>query len=162
MNWEANFLRNETVVGAVPGAGVAVWSEAFSGSSSLDHFLSAHGTVIYTVVAPIDAAMLGFILAAAAIIVTAASADQLSLLRESAHYDDLWQCFRSAMLFLGLGTIVTVAAIAVTGPLAGRLIFAFAVILSGIAALRVARSVWAVNWVIRIFTGPPLRRAAGQ
>ncbi len=160
-SWAANFLRNELGLGLVMVAAVILWSEVLGGRAHLDHFIALHGSLLYTVAAPIDAAMLGFILAAAAIIVTAAPDDRMALLRQSAHYSDLWASFRSAMRYLGAATVMTLAGLVVTGQTAARLVFFAVVGLSLLAALRVARSVWALNWIIRIFTGPPLSRAAG-
>jgi hypothetical protein len=159
--WAANFLRNEFFVGLVPAVVVVCWSEAGAGRGDVDQFVAKHGSLLYTVAAPIAAAMLGFILAAAAIIVTAAPDERMVLLRTSAHYSDLWDCFLSAMRFLGIGTVATLVGLVVTNPAAGRIVFFSVAALSTLAALRVARCVWALDWIIRIFTGPPLERAAG-
>lgn len=160
-SWGAHFLQYELAAGALAPASVAVWSEAFDGRGEIDRFVAEHGELLYTVAAPIDAAMLGFILAAAAIIVTAAPDQRMTLLRESAHYSDLWACFRSAMRFLGGATVVSLIGLAVTNPTAARIVFFGAVGLSVLAVLRVARCIWSLNWIIKIFTGPPLDRPPG-
>lgn len=160
-SWSAHFLEYELGISLIISATVVIWAEWLDGRSDVDHFVAAHSSLLYTVVAPIDAAMLGFILAAAAIIVTATPAGQMRLLRHSAHYSDLWACFRSAMRFLGAGTVVTLVGLAITDQTAARFVFFSVVALSVVASLRVARCVWALNWIIRIFTGPSLERAAG-
>jgi uncharacterized membrane protein YjdF len=100
--WAAHFLAFEVATAVAATVGLIVWSEILGGSDQLNDFLHDHGETLYVVLAPITAAMLGFILAAAAIVVTAAPAERMTILRESKHYDDLWACFRSAMRFLGL------------------------------------------------------------
>jgi hypothetical protein len=154
--WAANFFLCEGAVVVAAVVALVVWSELLGGRDHLQSFLADHGETLYVVAAPIAAAMLGFILAAAAIVVTAAPAERMTLLRESAHYEDLWKSFRSAMRFLGLATIVAIVAIGITGPTPSRIAFYLAAGFGLFAAVRVARCVWAMNWVIRIFTGPSL------
>ncbi|HEY6731544.1 MAG TPA: hypothetical protein VI039_11015 [Solirubrobacterales bacterium] len=151
--WEANFLFWELALGTLLTIGLAAWSELFGGADEVGCFLHEHGETLYMVLAPIDAAMLGFILAAAAIVVTAAPADRMALLRDSDHYDDLWAAFRSAMRYLGLATVTSIVGLIITSGTASRVVFIVTVGLTILAALRVARCIWAVNWVIRIFTG---------
>jgi hypothetical protein len=43
----------------------------------------------------------------------------------------------------------------VSGEAPSRIIFYVAAGLSVLAALRTARCIWAMNWMIHIFTGPP-------
>jgi len=154
--WAAHFLAFEFATAVIVTVALIVWSESLSGSDHLNSFLHDHGETLYVVLAPITAAMLGFILAAAAIVVTAAPADRMTVLRESEHYDDLWACFRSAMRFLGLATLTAIVGLVATGDVVSRVAFFVTAGLSVAATLRVARCVWAVNWVIKIFTGPSL------
>jgi hypothetical protein len=154
--WAAHFLAFEVATAVAATVGLIVWSEILSGSDQLNDFLHDHGETLYVVVAPITAAMLGFILAAAAIVVTAAPAERMTLLRDSKHYSDLWACFRSAMRFLGFATLAAIVGLLLTGEVASRVAFFLTAGLSLAATLRVARCIWAVNWVIKIFTGPSL------
>jgi hypothetical protein len=159
--WNAHFLTLEFSAGVAVTLGLVIWGESV-GMGRLNCFLSAHRETLYAVVAPINAALLGFIVAAAAIIVTAAPSNRMEQLRESAHYGDLWATFRSAMRFLGAATIATILGLVLTWDgRGGRMVFYVVVGLTVLAALRVARCVWAVNWVVRIFTGPPPGRPAG-
>lgn len=152
--WAAHFLGCEAALGIAAVAGLIVWSELLGGSSHLDHFLDEHGETLYIVLAPISAAMLGFILAAAAIVVTAAPAERMNLLRQSKHYPMLWATFRSALHFLGLATLAALVGLVVSGQTPSRIIFYVIAGLAGLAALRTARCIWAMNWIIHIFTGP--------
>jgi hypothetical protein len=152
--WEAHFLRNELVVAVLVTLAAVIWSEFAGGRGELDHFIAAHGATLYTVAAPIDAAMLGFILAAVAIVVTAAPDDRMALLRESAHYSELWDCFKSALRVLGAATVGSIVALAVTGTTASRILFFVVGGLTALAALRVARCIWALNSIVQIFTKP--------
>lgn len=158
--WAANFLWCEFGIGVVGVAVLVAWSMFFGGSAHLDHFLKDHGETLYIVLAPITAAMLGFILAAAAIVVTAAPAERMEILRESDHYSDLWATFRSAFRYLGLATLASLVGLVVSGAPPSRMIFYVVAGLSGLAALRTARCIWAMNWVIHIFTGPPRAKPA--
>jgi hypothetical protein len=153
--WAANFLWCEFALGVVAVAALFVWSEFFGGSSHLGHFLNDHGETLYIVLAPITAAMLGFILAAAAMVVTSAPAERMAILRDSPHYPKLWATFRSALRFLGFATLAALVGLVVSGEVPSRIIFYLAAGLSALAALRTARCIWAMNWMVHIFTGPP-------
>lgn len=154
-SWAANFLWCELALGVVATVALVVWSEFLGGSSHLDDFLDEHGETLYIVLAPITAAMLGFILAATAIVVTSAPAERMTILRESKHYPKLWATFRSALRFLGFATLAALVGLVVSGEKPSRIIFYAAAGLSVLAALRTARCIWAMNWMIHIFTGPP-------
>jgi len=153
--WAANFLWCELALGVVVGSALVVWSEFLGGSSHVDEFLDKSGETLYIVLAPITAAMLGFILAAAAIVVTSAPADRMKILRESPHYPKLWATFRSALRYLGFATLAALVGLIVSGEVASRIIFYVAAGLSVLAAFRTARCIWAMNWMIHIFTGEP-------
>ncbi len=86
--WAANFLWCEFALGVVAVAALIVWSGFLGGSSHLDDFLDDHGETLYIVLAPITAAMLGFILAATAIVVTSAPADRMEILPQDARVGD--------------------------------------------------------------------------
>jgi hypothetical protein len=150
--WERHFLRNELAVALIATVVAVLWSELANGRADLDRFISAHSDTLYTVAAPIDAAMLGFILAAVAIIVTAAPSERMALLRESQSYPDLWRCFKSAMRVLGAATVASIIGLAVTGGTASRVLFFVVGGLTVLAALRVARCIWALNAIVQIFT----------
>jgi hypothetical protein len=160
--WAANFLRYECALVVIVMAALLIWSELFGGSSHLDNFLNDHGETLYIVLAPITAAMLGFILAAAAIVVTSAPAERMAILRDSPHYPKLWATFRSALRYLGFATIAALVGLVVSGDVASRIIFYLVAGLAGLAALRTARCIWAMNWMVHIFTGPPAEDEAEE
>lgn len=161
--WGAHFLVLELGIGLVASAAVIWYAEAGKHPEQLDKFIGVHRDVVYAVAAPIHAALLGFIIAASAIIVTAAPSDRMDLLRRSDHYDDLWKTFRSAMRYLGAATVACVAGLVFRKAGAeSRIVLYASIVLSILAALRVARCVWAVGWVVRIFAGPSPARGAGR
>lgn len=155
--WAANFLNCEGALGVAVVLALVIWSEWLGGLSDLDDFVGDHGETLYIVLAPITAAMLGFILAAMAIVVTSAPAERMKILRESEHYPKLWATFRSALRYLGLATLAALIGLVVSGEAPSRFIFYAVAGLSVLAALRTARCIWAMNWMIHIFTGPPAK-----
>lgn len=158
--WAANFLRCEFALDVVATLILVAWSVLFGGADHLDHFLEDHGETLYIVLAPITAAMLGFILAAAAIVVTSMSSERMEVLRKSKHYPDLWETFKSALRSLGFATLAALIGLVVSGASPSRLIFYVVAGLSGLATLRTARCIWAMNEVIHILTEPPRSKEA--
>lgn len=60
---------------------------------------------LHSSLASIYGSLLGFVITAAAIVISLLSSDRLSIVRQSPHFPKLWQIFFSAAKVLGIATI---------------------------------------------------------
>lgn len=152
--WRQHFLGAETGLAALLCFSFAGWITAVDGTSSVNELLLGRRTSLYGTVASIHATLLGFALATTAIVLGFAESERFTLLRESRHYPTLWRTLTSAIRVLGMATIAALGAlvfdreppntnVATTVVCAGTSIW---------AVLRVLRSVWALEKIIRIAT----------
>jgi hypothetical protein len=120
---------------------------------SVNDILSGQRPAIYGTVASLDGALLGFIIATATIVLSFAPSDRFAVLRNSVHYKTLWQTFTSTIRFLGLATLLALAALLGdrdTNP--SRLLMLLCAGSTLVAVLRVARSVWILEKTINVVT----------
>ena len=109
--WRLHFLGCELALGLCLTLVFAGWVEWANGMRSVDNLLSGQRSAVYGTVASLDGALLGFIIATAAIVLSFAPSDRFALLRGSAHYKTLWRTFTSTIRFLGLATLLALAAL---------------------------------------------------
>ena len=161
-SWAEKFLFWELLSGITASLLIVAALEFADDGNWTSSFLSDSGPNFYAALAQINAALLGFAIAAAAIIVTAAPDDRLAELRNSEHFKSMWAIFRSAIRFLGAATLLSLLGLLVTDDgLAARTIFYATIAVSILAAFRITRCVWAMNWIIKIFMKGSAQRPAG-
>jgi len=108
---------------------------------------------VYGTLATLDGALLGFVIATTAIVLAFAPTDQFQVLRDSAHYQTLWRTFMSTIRALAVATAVAFIALLVDRD--GRTNSLVMVLCAGttlLSALRLWRSVWALEGTIKVVT----------
>jgi uncharacterized BrkB/YihY/UPF0761 family membrane protein len=122
----------------------------------VNRLIGGRRSSIYGTLTSVLATLLGFVLAVAAIVLSYVGAERFTLLRESKHYPQLWQTFTSAIRVLCLATVVSVVSLILERkpPQDMGILMALCVFTSVWAALRVARTVWALESIIQISTRP--------
>jgi uncharacterized membrane protein YbhN (UPF0104 family) len=96
---------------------------------------------------------LGFVITAVSIVLGYAENDRLKIVRNSPYYGTLWEVFKSTMKWLAAATIVALLGLIFdrdNSPVPALLFLT--VLASLIAALRVSRSIWVLENIIRIVT----------
>lgn len=88
-----------------------VWCERFNGNGYVNEILCGNRSAIYGALTSVFGSMLGFIIAAAAIVMSGAQSPKLTILRESRHYPTLGQVYASAVTALGLSLCVCIFAL---------------------------------------------------
>jgi len=164
--WGGHFLVAELLLAVAVTIGVAVWSQSFGGAARIDSLLSGTRATLYGVLATLWGALLGFIIATVTIVLGFLQTPRLRIVRESAHYRDLWRTFNSAIRVLGLATAAAVAAL-ITDKDApaghpNHLVFYVCFYASLLAALRLARCIWVLHHVVSIATGQSKSRGPGE
>jgi hypothetical protein len=156
--WRRHFLGAELASTALLTLIFAVWVEAFHGDQTVQRLIAGQRTAVYGSLAAIDGALLGFITTTTAIVLGFAQDDRFTVLRESTHYPTLWRTFTSTIRFLGLATVAALVALVIDRD--GTPQWPTMIACSGtavIAGLRVGRSVWILEHVIKVITRPDPR-----
>lgn len=155
--YRRHFLGSELVACICVAAALVAWIEVGHGRRVVNAWLDGDRGAFYGAVAAVDGAMLGFVIATAAIVLGFAASERLEILRGSTHYATLWRVFTSTIRALGLATLATLAALLVDRDTkhnaAAMIVFAG---LQCLAIVRIARAVWALEKVIEVVTTPVL------
>lgn len=80
-------------------------------TQQLDSFLEKNGVPLYTTLAQIAAALLGFVITGVSIALVIVQDEKFSAFRETVHYQTLWRVFKSSTWSLGIATVIAIAAI---------------------------------------------------
>jgi hypothetical protein len=157
--WRANFLRVELGVALLLTTAFALWVARYDGGQVVADVLHGNRGAIYGTLASIFGSLLGFAITAVAIILGFVPLERMAVVRETTHYDDLWQTFTSAIRALALATSATLLGLILdrdASPLPWLVyVCVFATTLS---LLRLARCVWILEKVIRLVTLPSKAR----
>lgn len=151
--WRQHFLDVELVVSTVLTVAFGLWVELAHSRHLVNDLIGGQRSAVYGMLATLDGALLGFVIATTAIVLAFAPSDRFEILRNSVPYQTLWRIFTSTMRALGLATAVALVALLVDRD--GRTNSLLMVLCAGttvLAALRVWRSVWALEGTIKAVT----------
>jgi len=154
--WRRYFMPLELGLALAAAAGFIVWTEWAGGWSVVNGVLSGSRHEIYSTVASIAGALLGFVLTAASIVLGYAALPQLSVIRNSPHYKELYEIFFQATGCLSCATLAALLALvfdreALPVPLFLYLTLAFLLL----STVRVARCIWVLQQVVTIVVSKP-------
>ena len=153
--WRRHFLRCEGALAVALTGTFAYWFLGGSGSSEINALLANSRQAIYGTAASVLGSLLGFIITAASIVFAVSGSDRLKVIRDSKQYPMLWSVFGATIRACGFATVAAFAALICDRdqtPMPWLLITAvFGVLL---AALRIARAIWALERVIMLTTAP--------
>jgi uncharacterized membrane protein len=151
--WRQHFLGVELAIAAIVTVAFGLWVQFAHGHRLVNELIGGQRSGVYGTLATLDGALLGFIIATTAIVLGFAPGDRFEILRNSAHYQTLWRTFTSTIRVLGLATVVAIVALFVDRD--GKTNSLVMVLCAGttlLAALRVWRSVWALEGTIKVVT----------
>jgi hypothetical protein len=161
--WKAQFLLAELGLALVVALAFALWAARLGGGAVVDETLKGNRATMYGAIASICGSLLGFTIAAVAIVLGYASNERLVIVRESRHYATLWRVFIAAMRSLGLATVVALAGLILDREAAPLPVVLY--VCAGttvLAALRVARCLWVFERVIELVTATSKQRAGDR
>jgi|SRR5580658_5587514 hypothetical protein len=153
--YREHFLGADLIVAVILSSIAVVWMADFGGIKSVDSILAGNRSVIYGTLSTIFGSLLGFVITAVSIIVGVWGAEKLALVRGSKHAGDLWLIFSSTTRWLGFATVLSLAGLIAdrdSAPL--HAILYIAIVVGAIALARLARSIWALDNVVRILAMP--------
>lgn len=106
---------------------------------------------LYGTIAAVAGSLLGFVLAAATIILTVAGSARLNRVTESNRYGDLWRVFLAATKGLGLVTVAALGALLFDRKDSPQPAFTYGLfLLSLIASLQIATCIWILEKVTNL------------
>lgn len=159
--WERNFLTYEAILAIVITIAFACWTELGGGASVVDPAIREGRDSLYPTLAQIMASLMGFTIAAEAIIIGYCSSDALKALRRSAKYNEIWVVYNQAIALLGLATVAPLASLLVDrGPSINRPLLYMGTLLTLLAVLRLGRCVWVLKGIVSIAAASSHRTAA--
>lgn len=149
--WGQHFLPLE-LGAAILAFGVFLWISVCNPPAlAFLRIPAGNRSELYDTVGSVVGALLGFVIAAVAIVLGYAQDERFKILRGSRHYEQLWKIFVSSARWLAAGTVTTVLALLYdrdSRPVP-FLFYAF-VVTNLVAAVRIARVVWALEKIVWI------------
>lgn len=160
--WERHFLGIEVLVAGVIAVIFAAWQTWLGGAPTIQTLLSLSHSVLYSALAAIAGSLLGFVIAAVAVLVVFINSEspRMLRLRVSSQYSTLWTVFTSTMRWLGAATFVLIVALLldadrpVLGSLPLLLLRAVTLGVVALATLRLMSAVWALEAIMKLANKP--------
>ena len=151
--WQAHFLYLEFAASISLTTIFFIWVRYLGGEGIVNRILQDNRSELYNALSAVFGSLLGFIIAAVAIVLGYSNDVRLAILQKSKHYPLLWEVLKSTIRALGFATIASLLGLILDrddNPILGLLLVnIFSAIL---ASLRLARSVWVLENVIAIAT----------
>ena len=153
--WKVHFLAAEMGLAVLAGVAFAVWAVWLGGQPLVDVALKGNRAAVYGTLASICGSLLGFTIAAVAIVLGYASSDRLAIVRESRHYLTLWHVFVAAMRAMGTATLVALVGLILDRDGAPVPVILYVCVgTTTLAALRLARCLWVLEQAIALVAAP--------
>jgi hypothetical protein len=120
----------------------------------LVQFISVEMKMLYPILISVFASLLGFILAAAAVIFAAVSSEKLDILRKSIQHKALWHIFNRTVRVLGIGTILCLLGLILNHTGVVSVIATYSTLfITVLSVLRIASCIWILEQVIGLISG---------
>ncbi len=151
--WKRYFLPLEGATAALAVTVMAVWAHWFGGATIILDLLKGNRSPIYSALATIFGSLLGFVITAISIVITAAGSERMAIVRNSRHYETLWKVFTQAIWALAFATVASLGAL-VGDRDATPNWWAFYLCIAGalLSVIRVYRCIWVMQKIIHLFT----------
>lgn len=149
----------DLVVSLLLVAVLLIWCGPLHGSVSLEGLLAGNRATVYGTLTSLDGALLGFVIATEAITVGLTSSPRLIFVRQADLYGRLWRSFHSAIVWLGIGTLTSLASLVFdrdAKPLPIVMVACACALQMAIG--RVSRTVWILTKVIGLIVAPSKAR----
>ncbi len=161
--WASHFLWCELAVVAIAWGLFVAWGVRWGGHDQLIDFMADRRGTIYGVLAGIFGSLLGFAIAAEAIVLSLSGSDKLSVVRSSKHYPTLWRVFRWTIRTLALATVAALIALLLDRDkqpwmawLYGCAFFTF------LAIAQLARTIWVLEQVVHVVSTPSTKESSNN
>lgn len=153
--WSRYFLTLELIASILIFLSFLIWGEFFSGKKALDQILGDNQNKIYENLTAVFGTLLGFVITAVSIVLGYTDNENLDVIRESDHYEDLWKVYKSAMRSLALATAAGLMGIIFENMEDIKYYLLYLNVLTvSLAIFRLGRSIWILENIISLITLP--------
>lgn len=154
--WRRHFMPFEAATALLAAGAFASWAQWGGGWTSVDGVLQGSRSAVYSTLASVTGALLGFVLTAVSIVLGFSSMRQMAVLRESPHYKTLYRIYFEATAFLSGTTVSALVALVLDRdrdpvPLWLYLTLTFTLL----SMVRVARCVWVLERFVDLVISRP-------
>ena len=157
--WEANFLTMELALAIVLSLLFSIWSETVNAGSFIYAVFTGNRVPLYGALVALFGSLLGFSITAVSIVLGYANSEKLEIVRNSDHYQDLWNTFKSAIKVLAFATITSLIGLILDrDTLPNNLILYINIFAAFLSFLRIGRCIWVLENIIAIVTKPRKRQ----
>jgi hypothetical protein len=154
--WSRYFLTLELAAAILIFLSVLVWGEFFAGKVVLDQVLGVHQNRIYENLTAVFGTLLGFVITAVSIVLGYTDNENLGVIRESDHYEDLWKVYKSAMRSLAFATAAGLLGVIFENIESVKYYLIYLNILTiSLVVFRLGRSIWILENIISLVTLRP-------
>jgi hypothetical protein len=151
--YNSNFLSIEFVICLLISALISIWGFKCNGNVIVETYLGNSRNSLYSTMATMFGSLLGFNITALSIVIGYTTDDRMKLVRESASYQQLWDIFTSTIKFLAITTVLSIIGLFFDKESCHNyFIFYIMVFLTMVTCARLARSIWALEQIIKILT----------
>jgi hypothetical protein len=149
--WRRHFMAFEGAIAVGLLAVLVYWVERRGGGPVIDQLLSSNRAAVYTAIASILGALLGFVMTAISIVLAFSAMERLEVLRQSPHYKTLWSVFTQTTWLLAAATGCALAALVFDRESAPcRIALYLCALTALLSAVRIARCVWVLEQLVTI------------
>ena len=146
--WDDHFEFLEFLLPLVLALAFGSWIYWACGWHVVAPYMEGKRGAIYGTIAALLGSLLGFVIAAAAIVL--GEADRLTFIREAGQLGNLFRVFRKSIVALGCGTISAVVALIIDGEeQAYRWVPTLVLFVTVLSIERVKRTVWILGAVMK-------------
>lgn len=147
---EFELLLSILIASLITGFFIFYYSQIWQNNT----FLALLINPVFPVIATISVTLLGFIMTGVSVLISFTDSGKLNLLKQSVHYQTLFDIFFSAIKFLAITAAISIFGIFSSGTI---LQISFYLILWGIiiSSFRTYRCIWALEEIFRITKGTP-------
>lgn len=149
--WRTDFLKYDFIACAIVALAFVGWAEFLGGHARLIKWFAGNRAEFYGAVASISGSLTGFALAAISIVIAFLGSGRLGLIeREPVLVQQLIQVFFSAVKWLSATTLLALMGLLVANPEGmQRALLYLNAIVAAVGVCRTARSIWALELVVR-------------
>jgi hypothetical protein len=151
--WAANFIKMDMYLSIVISVFFFIWSFFVNKEQFLNTYFHDNREVFYGALTTLFGTLLGFIITAISIVLGYSANEKLAIVKESKHYQDLWDIFKTAIRVLATITIFSLLGLVFDNnqkPFNAFLYITFFLVV--LSVFRVGRCIWVLEKIMLIVT----------